>query len=393
MTHQYATQDRAARSSRRAPGARLHATERTGLSRSMKTGALCALVGLASPVLVAPIGASAAPAGIGPFAPGSVVVSQGGTIAGKGGSGKGTTVEANGGVNVYPPGSNGDVAPEASFTKDMYGPFTVVFDPSGDLWADNVNTSTLVEITRAQLAMPNPVPAVTISSASGLTNFYDMAFDAQGDLWADSNKSGRVYEYAKSQLASSGSPTPHATISELPSTPAGIGLDPSGDLWVTTQVSKTCPHGCLVEFSKAELAMASPKPTVTISSTGGTDPVFTASGNLWMVTGGGPKDDCFGSPCTNELVEFTKAQLATSGSPTPAVTISSTKPGAAGSLWGPYGLAFTSSGDVWVSNFNKPTAVEFARGQLATSGSPTPVRTIVGPKTGMNWPSYVVTVP
>jgi hypothetical protein len=158
-------------------------------------------------------------------------------------------------------------------------------------------------------------------------------------------------------------------------------------------VSKTCPHGCLVEFSKAELAMASPKPTVTISSTGGTDPVFTASGNLWMVTGGGPKDDCFGSPCTNELVEFTKAQLATSGSPTPAVTISSTKPGAAGSLWGPYGLAFTSSGDVWVSNFNKPTAVEFARGQLATSGSPTPVRTIVGPKTGMNWPSYVVTVP
>jgi hypothetical protein len=67
-------------------------------------------------------------------------------------------------------------------------------------------------------------------------------------------------------------------------------------------------------------------------------PVVTASGNLWMVTGGGPKDDCFGSPCTNELVEFTKAQLA-------------------------------------------------------TSGSPTPVRTIVGAKTGMNWPSYVVTVP
>jgi streptogramin lyase len=359
------------------------------LNKSTGTVALCALFGLASPVLVAPSGASAAPVGIGPFAPGSIVVSQGGTIAGWGKSGKGTTVEANGEVNVYPPGSNGDVAPEASFTKDMYGPFTVIFDPSGDLWADNVNTSTLVEITRAQLATPNPAPAVTISSA----NFYDMAFDSQGDLWAASNKSGGVYEYVKSQLTSSGSPAPHASFSGLPSLAGGIGLDPSGDLWVTTQVSKTCPHGCLVEFSKAELAMASPKPTVTISSTGGTDPVFTPSGNLWMVTGGGPKDDCFGTPCTNELVEFTKAQLATSGSPTPAVTISSTKVGAAGSLWGPYGLAFTSSGDVWVSNFNKPTAVEFGRGQLAKSGSPTPVRTIVGPKTGMNWPSYVVTVP
>ena len=330
MTHRYATQDGAARSTRRAPGTRLHTTGRTGLSRSMKTGALYALVGLASPVLVSPTGASAAPAGIGPFAPGSVVVSQGGTIAGKGGSGKGTTVEANGEVNIYPPGSNGDVAPEASFTKDMYGPFTVVFDPSGDLWVDNVNTGTLVEITRAQLAMPNPAPAVTISSA----NFYDMAFDSQGDLWAASNKSGGVYEYVKSQLTSSGSPRPHTSFSGLPSLSGGIGVDPSGDLWVTTQVSKTCPHGCLVEFSKAELAMASPKPTVTITSTGGTDPVFAASGNLWMVTGGGPKDDCFGSPCTNELVEFTKAQLATSGSPTPAVTISSTRVGAAGSLSG-----------------------------------------------------------
>ena len=306
----------------------------------------------------------------------------------------GPAVEANGEVNVYPPGSNGDVAPEASFTKGMYGPFTVVFDPSGDLWVANVNTSTLVEITRAQLATPNPVPAVTISSATGaLDNPYDMAFDARATSGSAGNTSGRVYEYAKSQLASSGSPTPHTTISDLPGIPLAIGFDPSGDLWVTTQVSQTCPQGCVVEFSKAELAMADPKPTVTISSTGGANLAFTASGDLWMVTGGGPKDDCFGTPCTNELVEFTKAQLATSGSPTPAVTISSTKVGAAGSLWGPYGVAVDPSGDVWVSNFNKPTTVEFGRGQLSTSGSPTPVRTIAGPKTGMNWPSYVVLAP
>src|SRR5208282_5960444 len=100
MTSQYSTHDGAARSSSRVPGARLHATERTVLSRSMKTGALCALVALASPVLVVATGASAAPAGIGPFAPGSIVVSQGGTIAGTGKSGKGTTVEDNGEVNV-----------------------------------------------------------------------------------------------------------------------------------------------------------------------------------------------------------------------------------------------------------------------------------------------------
>ena len=90
----------------------------------------------------------------------------------------GTGVEANGEVDVYPPGANGDVAPEASFTKGMYGPTTVAFDPSGDLWVANENTSTLVELTRAQLAMPDPVPAVTISSGSGaLANPFGMAFD------------------------------------------------------------------------------------------------------------------------------------------------------------------------------------------------------------------------
>jgi hypothetical protein len=357
----------------------------------MRAGALCAFFGLASPMLVTPTGASAAPFGGVPFVPGSVVVAQGGTIAG---NGTGTTgAEANGGVNVYPPNSNGDVAPEASFTNGMYGPFVVVFDPSGDLWAANVNTSTLVEVTRGQLATPNPVPAVTISSATGaLEDPYGMAFDPWGNLWVVGTNAGRVYEYAKWQLARSGSPTPVTAITDFPGTPLGDAFDPYGDLWVTIQLSPSCPQGCVVEFSRAELATANPTPTVTISSTGGANMAFTQSGDMWMVTGGG-LPDCYGTPCNNELVEFTMAQLSRSGSPTPAVTISSTEAGPTGSLWGPYGVAVDSWGDVWVSNFNKPTTVEFASFQLYKSGSPTPLRTIVGPNTGMNWPSFVVLAP
>ena len=138
-------------------------------------------------------------------------------------------------------------------------------------------------------------------------------------------------------------------------------------------------------------AMTNPTPTVTISSTGGANIAFSPSGDMWMVTGGG--SDCYGTPCNNELVEFTRGQLSTSGSPTPAVTISSTEPGPGGSLYGPYGVAVDRFGDVWVSNFNTPTAVEFGRYQLFKSGSPTPLRTIAGPNTGMNWPSFVVLAP
>ena len=83
---------------------------------------------------------------------------------------------------MYPPNANGDVAPEASFTKGMYGPVTMAFDPSGDLWVANENTSDLFELTKAQLAMHNPVPNVTIFAASpgALANPFGMAFDAVG---------------------------------------------------------------------------------------------------------------------------------------------------------------------------------------------------------------------
>ena len=113
--------------------------------------------------------------------------------------------------------------------------------------------------------------------------------------------------------------------------------------------------------------------------------------------------NCFGTPCNNELVEFTRVQLSKSGDPTPAVTISSTLPGcsinvapstcADGSLYGPYGVAVDPFGDVWVSIYNTPTTVEFGWYQLFKSGSPTPRRTIAGSNTGMNWPSFVVLAP
>ena len=322
-------------------------------------GAACALVGLASSMMVAPTQASVVPSGMGPFAPGSVVVSQGGTIFG--GVGSGNSVEANGEVDVYSPDANGDVSPEATFTNGMYAPVSMAFDPSGDLWVGNVNTLDLFEITRAQLGTPNPVPQVTIFAPSGLfSSPSGMVFDRSGNLWVVGP--GGVYEYTKSQLAVTGAPAPHSTI------PAGVFpgprsllgdvFDPSGDLWVTTGRR-------LVEFSKAELAKAKPVPTVTISSSGGADPVFTPSGNLWMVTGGGPKGDCFGTPCTNEVVEFTKAQLARSGSPTPAVTISSTKAGAAGSLWAP-----TASPSTRLVICGLPTSSSPPRSSTARTSSP-----------------------
>jgi hypothetical protein len=84
-----------------------------------------------------------------------------------------------------------------------------------------------------------------------------------------------------------------------------------------------------------------------------------------------------GTPFTNDVVELTKAQLSASGSPPPAVTISSTKVGAKGSLYGPYSLAFTSSGDLWVENFETTPQSSSAGTNFPRRGRPPPLRAIV----------------
>jgi sugar lactone lactonase YvrE len=364
-----------------APNTPLHAAKRPAFRTHTRTGALCALVFVTGFMLLPQAEASAT--GMDPLAPGSVVVSQGGTMWA---TSAGTGVELYGEVDVYPPSATGNVAPQGSFTNGSFGPVTMIFDSSGDLWVANEFTSDLFEFTKAQLATPNPVPAVTIFAYGGaFASPFGLAFDQAGNLWVASAGLSKIYEYTKDQLARSGAPTPHTTISALSGTPIfGVAFDASDDLWVSTVKS-------MVEFSKAELAKTNPVPTVTISSSGGAELVFDPSGDLWAVTGGGPS--CYGTPCTNEVVEFAKSELSTSGSPAPAVTISSTKPGPAGSLYGPYSLALTSSGDLWVENFYNNTTVEYGKDQLSSSGSPTPVRTISGPETGMNYPTYVVVAP
>ncbi len=127
--------------------------------------------------------------------------------------------------------------------------------------------------------------------------------------------------------------------------------------WVANDGNST-----VVEFTPAQLAATgSATPAVTLSGAAGgslDDPeglAFDSAGDLWVTNEG-----------NSTVVEFTRGQLAITGSPTPAVTLSAT---AGDSLDDPEGLAFSLAGDLWVANHDNNTVVEFTPGQLAATGS------------------------
>ena len=183
---------------------------------------------------------------------------------------------------------------------------------SGGMWAANFGaTHTAIQYTSAQLATTSSAAAAA-AIAFG-TQSLAAAFDANGNLWMSTYTGQTVVEYSASQLAASGTPTPAVTLA-------------------TNAGSLNAPAGL----------------------------AFDGNGNLWVANAG-----------DSSVVEFTPSQLASSGSPAPAVTISA----ATGSLSLPIGIAFDGSGNLWVANSSN-TLVEFTASQLVASGAPTPMVTL-----------------
>jgi sugar lactone lactonase YvrE len=99
---------------------------------------------------------------------------------------------------------------------------------------------------------------------------------------------------------------------------------------------------------------------------------FDASGGLWVSNGNT-------SPFS--IVGYTASQLAASGSPVPAVTLTPS----GSSLANPAGLAFDASGNLWVANVSGASPiVEFSASQLA-NGSPTPNITVTSTGVVRSW--------
>ncbi len=295
--------------------------------------------------------------------------------------------------------------PSADLTNSsshLNGPVGSTFDKNNNLWLSNYNNGTLVEYTLSQLkklaGTPAPAAKVVIS---GLLCPAGVVFDGSGNLWvADFCKSDLV-EFTPTQLAASGSPTPHITITSTSFvSPVFVGFDKSGNLWLADSLStadSTGSAGEVFEFTPSQLSTGGLQtPNVSLATSTLNRPyavAFDASGNMWVA------NNSNSNPGT--LQEFAASDLSGSGVIQPAamVTISATavttSTAIAQSLDGPTGLAFDSSGNLWVANGdsdNHGSLAEFTPGQLATSGSPSPNVFLDSDASGtnLNFPAHLI---
>jgi len=161
-------------------------------------------------------------------------------------------------------------------------------------------------------------------------------------------------------------------------TPTYEAFDTAGDAWMS--VRGTALDGSVVEYTPANQKVGDSVPPAVVI--GGLQypagMTFDRTGNLWVL-----------DAQTDRLVEFSSSQLAQSGSPTPAVTVSLAALNVVGSTYAPFVLAIDPTGNFWVSaNIQSRAAsapgdsladfvvAEFASSDVQAGGTPTPLLTI-----------------
>jgi hypothetical protein len=303
-----------------------------------------------------------------------------------------------------------DPAPHLTLNSAAFGaPQDVMFDGRGNLWvidAGTVSTGGTVapaifEFTVSQLAKlsttNNPTPAVTIQSSSFVSP-KQAIFDGQGNLWVSDSGSNAVYAFTRSELSATNTsaiPASIITSSTAFNGPIGIAFDGGGDLFVANNGGNTIygfkasslPN---LNASPATITSSSPAtltPSVTLTNSGGSIQApwglaFDGRNNLWSSNAG----------ASNTVVEFTRTQLASSGDPTPNITLSSVAVNSNQTLVAPNGIAFDDDGDLVADSSAAPFGIAgFSQSQLVTgmTSGPTPDVFLVGGSTTLNMPAGV----
>ena len=248
-------------------------------------------------------------------------------------------------------------------------PQSMAFDSAGNMWVSNTSSSfPLIMFQPIQLTTGGPQGAfiaIGTDSFGDLVDPHGIVFDSSQNLWVAVPGKNLLLAFAPNQLTVSGSPLANIIIgTNVLDAPNALTFDSSGNLWVANSGNNQ-----LLEFAASQITQTgNPFPAVQIQSFALSNPsglAFDSSGNLWVTNSVSPNSN-------GTIVEFTAAQLATSGAIAPNFTLNE------GSGTQPYAIVFDSGQNLWVSNLAAKSVVEFTASQLQGNGSTFPLVTLQG---------------
>jgi len=288
--------------------------------------------------------------------------------------------------------------------SSLNSPLGIKFDSFGNLWAADEANNRILMYPQANLVTGGAATVelgqtgFTTNTASTTQNTLaspqGLAFDLAGNLWASDEDNNRVLKYPKSFttgataagslgqpnfLQSGSSGTGPSAISLK--TPKGIVFGASGGLNIADSDNNRVlvfPPPPLSPGSAATVALGQLSLTANKVNQGG-DPAasgslngpgglaFDSSGNLWVA-----------DSANNRVLKYPPANLVTNGHATvalgqPDMSSNTANNGgiSATTLNGPVGLAFDSSGNLWVADTSNNRVLKYPPASLATHGAAT----------------------
>lgn len=210
-------------------------------------------------------------------------------------------------VVVSGPGYNKVLNGTTTLTALKLGQYTIVADSA-------VGPDSVVGTVTDTGTVTGSSATVAAGDTAKVTVTYSMKRRV-GGMWVANNNDAALLELSAIQLRASGTRVPAETLATPLQGPAGLALDPSGNMWVSTFRLGTNFDSLVMYTPAARNTGGAPSPSRVLFSTtigDAEDLTFDSQGNLWVADN------------DSAIMEFSAAQLAAGGTQTPAVLIRTT---------------------------------------------------------------------